>query len=239
MTLRLALIALPLAAFSAQQSSLNLPTLSEETYVAAVHALQDKMTERQRAVGKLFDRYGMPGAGILVGRSVSINLHEGVAVSPIRPSLASYYGPKFCTADTVVVGRVVESHSFPIESGTYLFTEYRFVLAEAPLANRANQPMLSGRSINVYRTGGRIVLNGTQVSAGRSDLPGFEIEREYLLFLSYDKEADALLSTESTDSLELVGGMANSVRQVALADADSRKLSIDRLKQVFATQYCR
>jgi hypothetical protein len=222
------------------QQALLLETPKREEYVAAVGALQDKMTERERAAGRLFARYRMEGAGLLMGRSVFITAHEGVASSPVRPSLADRYGPAFCRAGAVVIGRVVAARSHPIEDGTFLFTDYQMVPSEI-FRNPRKPALLTGRSVSVYRPGGSLTLGGTPLFATRWDLPGLTVGKDYLLFLTYTSDLDALLSTESEDVFEVANGVATTLRPVALAGATTSRpeVGLSRLRQLFNSQYCR
>jgi hypothetical protein len=87
-------------------------------------------------------------------------------------------------ADAVVMGTVKSQQSFLTAEGTFVFTDYDFVVDEV-LKNNAILPLVSSETIVVTRPGGSLQLAGHTVRALDESLQPLEKAHSYLLFLNY------------------------------------------------------
>ncbi len=89
-----------------------------------------------------------------------------------------------CDADAVVIGSTKSSTSQLTEDESFLYTTYQFDIEEV-LKDNAAQPLNSGQSIAVIRTGGSIDLNGRKVVAEYKAAKSLEVGQHYLLYLTF------------------------------------------------------
>lgn len=87
-------------------------------------------------------------------------------------------------ADAVVMGTVKSQQSFLTDEGTFVFTDYDFVVDEV-LKKNAIVPLVSSETIVVTRPGGSLQLAGHTVRALDESLQPLEKGHRYLLFLNY------------------------------------------------------
>lgn len=85
-------------------------------------------------------------------------------------------------ADAVVLGTIKDGTSHLTENGTFVFTDYDFLVEEV-IKQDSTAEIQANSNITVTRPGGTIQLKGRIVRAKDVSFNSFEPERRYVLFL--------------------------------------------------------
>jgi hypothetical protein len=105
-------------------------------------------------------------------------------------------------ADAVVVGVVTGKASQLTENGSFIFTDYDMTVEEVLKDNRAAH-VEPQTSLSVTRPGGKVALNGREVTAIDRSFKRLAIGGRYLLFLRYIPATGAYQPLNDKGSFEI------------------------------------
>jgi hypothetical protein len=98
-----------------------------------------------------------------------------------------------CDADAIVIATVKSEASFLTEDESFLYTNHQLTVEDV-LKDNPDSPLRADDTITTTRTGGIITLNGKRVFAvNKSALP-LQLNKRYLLFLTYLPERAAYVA---------------------------------------------
>lgn len=176
------------------------------------------MTAKQKKHSKIFKGYKQRAKiRNLIDKQGDVKIIEmvGNVIAPLSFNLDTYLQELSCESNAVVVGTVKSKASQINDDGTFLFTDYGFIVEDI-LKNNAVAPINTINDITITRTGGAVKLNGHTVRAiDYREVPLVEGEH-YLLFLKFVPETGAYKSLDSTrndDSFQILGNQV--IKQVS------------------------
>ena len=138
----------------------------------------------------------------------------------VAPSLDEFLTAPVCSSGAFVVGEISSSHSFPTADGTFLFTEYDFVVSRLLYAGGPAASLRPNQHILVVRPGGRLVVDGVDVHASRGSSPLLLNGIQYALALDYLPSTGAYRGDIDDGTYVFDGRALKSLRAVALARGD-------------------
>ena len=149
------------------------------------------MTGQQKEHSKLYQSYkGIGDLRRLAEKStgdveVLTGVGQQIFYSQDGPTdSVTFLNREAAKADAVVLGTVKSKQSFLTAEGTFVFTDYDFVVDEV-LKKNAVSPIVASETIVVTRPGGALQLAGHTVRALDESLQLLEKGQRYLLFLNY------------------------------------------------------
>ena len=181
------------------------------------------MTPTQPSHASFHAAYGRSLRYKIIDDRVPVDVMSDPGGASTRPTAAEALRTLACEADAVVQGVVTSAASFPVESGTFLFTDYTLTVTDV-LRSHGDVVVPVGSDIVVTRPGGRVVVGGRSLEAKINTVPMLDEQRPYILFLRHLSNTGTYLSP--------VGLPAFSILDMARA-LGNRPLTADvRLGQV-------
>lgn len=107
-----------------------------------------------------------------------------------------------CSSDAIVIGRVKTQTSHLTEDETFIYTDY-VVSVEEVIKNNADAPIQVSDNITVSRIGGKLNLNGKNVTAKHDAMLSFEPNQQHVLFLSFLPEKGSYVANTANGSFLL------------------------------------
>jgi hypothetical protein len=180
-------------------------------------AQESVMTEKQKEHSKLYGQYYKKSANKklsdITTRKANRDVKEDVNIiigpptpvlSPTGNSNAPALENLICPADAVVIGTVKSKASHLTADGYFVFTDYEITVEDVLKDNAAARILLSS-DITVTRPGGRVYVDGRNISAlDKSFLP-LEEGGRYLLFLRFIPQTGAYQAISNEGSFQLRG----------------------------------
>lgn len=116
-----------------------------------------------------------------------------------------FFGRLALESDAILRGRATGKVSQITEDGSFLFTDYDFVVLEV-FKNNAKAPIDSGATVTFTCRGGKIVLDNVVLQAGGSGEVLYPINtQDLLLFLRFIPETGSYKLARDNGSFELSG----------------------------------
>ena len=106
-----------------------------------------------------------------------------------------------CDADAIILATIKSEASFLTEDEAFLYTNHK-VMIEDVLKDNSASPLRTDDTVTVMRTGGTITLHGKKVSAVDKNALPMQLNKRYLLFLTYLPEKDSYVADNISYLLE-------------------------------------
>jgi hypothetical protein len=170
----------------------------QETKPSRQHPFKGDRKDHSRSV---FKGLGNPGENIpeAVAR-LKRDLRTVIEVyMPILDPFASprtvydWIKERGCEADAVIIATVKTEASFLTEDKSFLYTNHQLAVEDV-LKGNPEGPLQAGDAITAARTGGTITLSGRKVSAVNKNALPLQLNKRYLLFLTYLPERGAYVA---------------------------------------------
>lgn len=107
-----------------------------------------------------------------------------------------------CSNDAIVIGTVKDQTSHLTEDDTFIYTDY-VISVEEIIKNNLESPIKVSDRISISRIGGKLKLNGKNVSARHDAILPLELNQQHLLFLSYIPERGVYVANSANGSFIL------------------------------------
>lgn len=198
-----------------------------------------KLTAKQRMHTKLYSHYreltnNLPfdrtisetvahAKSKVIERSVLIGPSE-LLTEPEAPE--TYLGELARSSDLIIRGRVTKKTSQVTEDDAFLFTDYDVIIIEV-FKNNAAAPIDRGKTIDVTRPGGKVLVDGVVVKATDMAYAALPVNtNDVVVFLQFIPETGAYKTTRATGSFELEGSAVRPLTGVpfppgVIRDSDS------------------
>ncbi|HEX5216325.1 MAG TPA: hypothetical protein VFV98_12745 [Vicinamibacterales bacterium] len=142
-------------------------------------AIQARMTPAQRANGRAHAKsLTLFRMTRLLDQLTSAGMHYDSVIEEATASAATLLGQAACRSSIAVRGRVLSEQSFPIEDGTFLFTDYDVAVLAV---YRAPSALSSVAKITVTQPGGAMIIEGVTVRASINVYPPLSVGAEYVI----------------------------------------------------------
>jgi len=214
---------------------------SSNQQLDATEIEEGKMTEKQKKHSKLFKNRGYEYATagkkkltILAqetGRDVEIYRFIGDVIMPESFSIDNYFRDLTCEADAVIIGDVKGKASQLTEDGTFVFSEYQFIVSQVIKNNRLEAIQPSGE-ITVVRSSGSVKLKNKNKKITTNDeieLP-LKKNQSYILFLKFNLETQSYssLGNALTDaSFQINDGLVSQVSKQPFPFGQKKSLDLN------------
>jgi hypothetical protein len=197
-----------------------------------------RMTDAQ----KHHATFHRPSAGSvpLIERGVSVTTHTSPGLLA-RPSFDELVRASVCASDAVVQGVVVGGESFPLEDGTFLFTDYHVRVSNS-LRTRPGVEVQAGEIVIVSRRGGSILVEGELIFASSMAVPPLSRSPHVLFLTQIGAGPDKAFLSSGLPVFELgAGDRATALGGMTSADdADviGEGVSLGRMRSAVARATC-
>jgi hypothetical protein len=178
--------------------------------------LLQSMTPQQRKIASLFTKYGTNTKVLDDQLSIMSHDDDGVGTGTKETTTEILTRLK-CSDSSAFVATVQQTRTFPIEDGTFLFTEYHVLIDEAIRLDPRTQNRFS-RNALLVRPGGHMVVDGFPVSTERASFPQLQNWRQYLIFASYLPEVDAFHTANGKSVFLLSEGKGRALKDMQAAE---------------------
>lgn len=187
-----------------------------EEVVDATNVQLGVLTDTQRIHSRFYTYYrevrGGKSISDIAGRAQGKSkIVETMVLTPLGPVLTELETPKNYFAklahesDAIISGRVASKVSQITEDDSFIFTDYKIIIAEV-LKNNITAPVeTAGATITITRPGGKIVLDGVIVKARDASFAPLPLNNDVLLFLKFISATGSYRVTEATGAFELDG----------------------------------
>lgn len=178
----------------------------QESNLAAQHKLKKDRKDESRSVykGRGHNAKKLTEAAAEATGDIGTTIEPGLpSVDPFaRPfTINDHLRKRGCDADAIVIATIKSGDSFLTEDETFLYTNHK-VTVEDVLKDNPASPLHTGSTATVTRTGGTITLSGKRVTAVYQAALPFQINKRYLLFLTYLPERESYVADNLSYLLE-------------------------------------
>ncbi|MDT4897024.1 MAG: hypothetical protein QOH25_2101 [Acidobacteriota bacterium] len=180
----------------------------QETGSTPKRVTKESQRERGRTVFKGFGN-SLPKLSIMasVATSEEVGTEIGVGLPMLSPSdppvnFKEILKGLSCSSDAIVIGTVKEQTSRLTEDDTFIYTD-NVISIEEVIKNNLEAPIQASDRILISRIGGKIRLNGKNVTARHDAILPLELNQPHLLFLSYIPERGVYVANSANGSFLL------------------------------------
>lgn len=166
----------------------------------------DKKEQSRRVYKGLGNKYQTKISEAVAKLKGDMKLEKEIGLPTLDPfaspsTLYDRLKKRGCDADAIVIATVKSEASFLTEDEAFLYTNHKITI-ETVLKDNSASPLHIDDTVTVTRTGGTITLYGKKVSAVDKNALPMQLNKRYLLFLTYLPERDAYVADNISYLLE-------------------------------------